>query len=79
LVNGRSLKGGFVMKYTVVLEEENDGGYVVTVPISAGCASQGDSRPEALKNIEEANELYLEGVRDAGDIIPFESGREFVE
>ena len=36
------------MRYTVVLEQESDGGYVVSVPALAGCVSQGDSRTEAL-------------------------------
>jgi hypothetical protein len=38
LISGRSLKGGFVMKYTVV--EVSDRGYVATVPVLARCASQ---------------------------------------
>src|SRR5258708_4773949 len=48
-----------IVKYTVVLQRENDGGYVVSVPALPGCISQGDTREEALKNIEEAIELYL--------------------
>jgi predicted RNase H-like HicB family nuclease len=67
------------MKYTVVLQRENDGGYVATVPALPGCVSQGDSRGEALKNIEEAIELYLEDVKAAGEPIPIEDGREYVE
>jgi len=34
---------------------------------------------EVLKNIEEAIELYLEDVRDAGEPIPVEVDREYVE
>jgi predicted RNase H-like HicB family nuclease len=67
------------MKYTVILQREADGGYVVTVPSLPGCVSQGDSRPEALKNIEEAVALYLEDMRAAGEAIPAEDGREYVE
>jgi predicted RNase H-like HicB family nuclease len=67
------------MKYTVVLQRENDGGYVATVPALPGCVSQGDSREEALRNIEEAMELYLEDVKAAGEPIPTEDGREYVE
>ena len=67
------------MKYTVVLQRESDGGYVATVPALPGCVSQGDTRAEVLKNIEEAIELYLEDVRDAGEAIPVESDREYVE
>jgi predicted RNase H-like HicB family nuclease len=67
------------MKYTVVLQRENDGGYVVTVPALPGCVSQGDTREEALKNIEEAIDLYLEDVKAAGEPIPKEDGREYVQ
>jgi predicted RNA binding protein YcfA (HicA-like mRNA interferase family) len=42
------------MRYTVVLEREEDGGYVASVPALPGCVSQGDTRAEALKNIQEA-------------------------
>jgi predicted RNase H-like HicB family nuclease len=67
------------MRYTVVLEQEADGGYVASVPALPGCVSQGDSRDEALANIREAIELYLDDCRDAGDPIPVEAGREFVD
>lgn len=67
------------MKYTVVLQREDDGGYVASVPALPGCVSQGDSREEALKNIEEAIEVYLEDVKAAGEPIPAEDGREYVE
>ena len=67
------------MKYTVILQREADGGYVVTVPALPGCISQGDSRGEALRNIEEAIELYIEDVKAAGEPIPAEDGREYVE
>ena len=50
------------MKYTVVLQREKDGGYAATVPALPGCVSQGDSREEALRNIGEAIELYLEDI-----------------
>ncbi len=67
------------MHYTVVLEQEPDGGYVVSVPALPGCVSQGDSRAEALANIREAIELYVQDCREAGDPVPTEAGREFVE
>ncbi len=54
------------MRYTVVLEQAADGGYVACVPALPGCVSQGDSRTEALANIREAIELYIEDCRDAG-------------
>jgi len=67
------------MKYTVILQRENDGAYVATVPALPGCVSQGDSRADALRNIEETIELYLEDVKAAGEPIPVEDGREYVE
>jgi predicted RNase H-like HicB family nuclease len=67
------------MKYTVILQRETDGGYVVTAPALPGCVSQGDSRQEALRNIEEAVELYREDMPAAGEPIPIEDGLEYVE
>ena len=67
------------MRYTVILEREPDGGYVASVPALPGCVSQGDNRAETLRNIREAVELYVEDCRDAGDPVPVESGKEFVE
>ena len=67
------------MKYTVVLERYSDGGYVVSVPVLPGCVSQGDTRDEALANIREAMELYLEDCRLAGDPIPEEDSVAYVE
>ena len=67
------------MRYTVVLEQEEDGGYVVSVPALPGCVSEGDNRAEALKNIREAIELYVEDCRLAGDPVPQEDSVEYVE
>jgi predicted RNase H-like HicB family nuclease len=58
------------MRYTVILQRESDGGYVALVPSLPGCVSQGDTREEALKNIEEAAELYIEDVQATGDPLP---------
>lgn len=67
------------MRYTVILEREADGGYVASVPALPGCVSQGETRAEALTNIREAIELYVEDCREAGDPVPTEAGKEFVE
>jgi len=52
------------MKLKVVLEISDDGGYTVYVPSLPGCISEGDTKEEALANIKEAIELYLEPVDD---------------
>ena len=52
------------MKFKVVVEEGEDGYFVVTVPSLPGCISQGKTREEALENIKEAIELYLEVLQE---------------
>ena len=67
------------MRYTVILEKESDGGFVAHVPALPGCVSEGNTRAEALANIREAAELYVEDCADAGDPIPNEAGTEYIE
>ncbi len=52
------------MRFKVVLEPSDEGGYTVFVPSLPGCISEGDTVEEALSNIQEAIELYLEPVED---------------
>ncbi|MFQ5868345.1 MAG: type II toxin-antitoxin system HicB family antitoxin [Candidatus Zixiibacteriota bacterium] len=56
------------MKFKVVLEMAEEGGFTVYVPSLPGCISQGETRADALKNIKEAIELYLEPVEDDVEI-----------
>lgn len=48
------------MKLQVILEPSDEGGYTVSVPALPGCISEGDDIDQALENIQEAIELYLE-------------------
>lgn len=50
------------MRFKVVLEPAEEGGYTVYVPSLPGCISEGETIEEALANIKEAIELYLEPV-----------------
>ena len=52
------------MKLRVVLEPSEEGGFTAVVPSLPGCLSEGETREEALRNIREAIELYLEPVDD---------------
>jgi len=52
------------MKVKVVLEPQEEGGYTVYVPSLPGCISEGDTYEEALRNIKETMELYLEPDED---------------
>jgi predicted RNase H-like HicB family nuclease len=63
------------MKLKVIIEKGEDGYFVARVPALRGCWSQGRSRDEALTNIREAIELFLEP-----DDLPLSTiGREVVE
>ena len=63
------------MNIKVIVEKGEDGYFVASVPSLKGCWSQGKTREEALANIREAIELYLEP--DETEIVGKE--REIVE
>lgn len=63
------------MKLTVVLEPQDEGGFTAYVPSLPGCISEGETKEEALANIREAIELYLEP--DTNELIGF-SGEKVV-
>lgn len=44
----------------VILESSEEGGYTAFAPCLPGCISEGDTREDALENVREAIELYLE-------------------
>jgi len=48
------------MKFDIILEKEEEGGYSVHCPLLKGCHSQGKTRQEAIENIREAIQLYVE-------------------
>ncbi|MBI2155115.1 MAG: type II toxin-antitoxin system HicB family antitoxin [Candidatus Rokubacteria bacterium] len=62
-----------VYRYRVILEPEPEGGYAVWVPALPGCVSQGDTRDEALGNIREAIQCYIESALKHGEGVPDES------
>jgi len=55
---------------TILLSSGEDGYYVVEVPSLPGCISQGKTREEAIFNIQEAMELYIESLIEYGESIP---------
>jgi predicted RNase H-like HicB family nuclease len=61
-----------VRHYTVILEREEDGGYHAYCPALKGCHSQGDALEEAVANIREAIEAYLESLKAEGETAPVE-------
>jgi len=55
------------MKIKVVVESGEDGYFVAHVPSLKSCWSQGNTQEEALQNIQEAIELYLDPKPVTGD------------
>jgi len=58
------------MKYTVIIEQGRESGYVVYCPALKGCVSQGETKDEALRNIKEAVEAYIEALLEDGLRVP---------
>ena len=52
------------MKLKIVLEPSDEGGFTAFVPTLPGCISEGANKENAVKNIREAIDLYLEPVED---------------
>jgi len=67
------------MKYTVIIERGHESGYVAYAPALKGCVSQGETREEALKNVKEAMEAYVEAPLEDGLPLPTEVGKDTVE
>jgi predicted RNase H-like HicB family nuclease len=61
------LKRGF-MKFNVILEKAEEGGYNVSVPALDGCFTQGETEEEAIQNAREAIICYLEGLEKLNQI-----------
>lgn len=67
------------MKFRVIVEEDEDGFFVATVPSLPGCISQGKTRKVALKNIQDAINGYLESLEKHAEPIPPAIEEEIVE
>jgi antitoxin HicB len=67
------------MKYRVLIEQDEDGVFVAEVPSLPGCVSQGSTRAEALSNIQEAVEGYLQSLKAHDEPIPPPIEEELVD
>lgn len=56
--------------YKILLKKEPEGGFTVTVPALPGCITYGEDLDESLAMAKEAIELYIEELKDRGEIIP---------
>lgn len=58
-------------RYSVMIRwSDEDEGYIATVPELPGLSAFGGTEEEALKELETAQELFLDALREAGDPIP---------
>ena len=64
------------MKYTIIIEKGHESGYVAYAPALKGCVSQGGTKEEAIKNIKEAMEAYVEALLEDGLPVPPNRGRQ---
>ena len=62
--------------FKVIFEPEEDGGYTVYVPTLPGCVSQGETAEEAMANIKEAIDVYMESLRERKIALPQVEERE---
>ncbi len=58
------------MKYRITLQKDEDGIYVVKCPSLPGCISQGKTRDEAVNNIKDAIEGYIQSLKKHNEPIP---------
>ncbi len=67
------------MKYRIIIEQDEDGIFCAEAPALPGCVSQGQTRAEAIQNIKEAIELYLESLKTHDEPVPPPIYEEYIE
>lgn len=67
------------MRYRIIIEQDENGIYVAQCSSLPGCVSQGKTRKEALENIKDAIEGYIESLKKHNDPIPPSIDEEVVE
>jgi len=58
------------MRQVVLHPDPEDDGWIAEVPSLPGCFSQGETKDEALANVRDAIEAWIEGARATGQPIP---------
>jgi predicted RNase H-like HicB family nuclease len=61
------------MRQVVLHPDPEDGGWVAEVPSLPGCVSQGETKEEALNNIREAIEAWIDAAKETGISVPAET------
>lgn len=66
-------------KYEIILFwSERDQIFIAELPELPGCSTHGKTREEALKNADQAMELWIETASEFGDPIPQPKGRKLI-
>ncbi len=68
-----------MVRYRVLIEQDEDGMFIADCPSLPGCVSQGRTRGEAIVNIKDAIAGYLESLRKHNEPIPPSIWEETVE
>ena len=63
----------------VFIEQDEECRFVATYPVLPGCISEGDTREEALANIQDAIAGYVESLRKHGEPVPPPISEEVLE
>jgi antitoxin HicB len=72
-LKNKSLEYYLSLRYAVSFYPDPEGGYTVLIKDLPGCMSVGETLLEAMENIEEARELWIETAFECGDEIPLPS------
>lgn len=67
------------MKFRIIINQDEDGVFVAECPALPGCISQGNTRKEALENINDAIRGYLESLKKHNEPIPPSIYEETIE
>ena len=68
-----------MQKYEIILYWSNeDKVFVAEVPELPGCMAHGKTQENALKNVNEAVELWIDTAKEFGDSIPEPKGRRLM-
>jgi predicted RNase H-like HicB family nuclease len=68
-----------LVKFRVLIEQDEDGAFVAICPSLPGCVSQGKTRAEARANIEDAIVAYVASLKRHGDPVPPPIQEDIVE
>jgi len=66
-------------RFSIVVEQDEDGVYISSCPVLEGCHSQGDTYKEAVENLKDAIRLHIEARREVGEPVPIEVAIDKVE